>query len=102
MGQREIARLNFYGDHLQATTSLNDQQITEIVNGRPAPREEIAWHEKQFRLLKSDAELTRKYLAGDLETRQRFDPHIIGRKMRPGTPQQIAAWEKVHGKSSRV
>jgi len=96
MGEQAMQRLESNGDMLQATTALEPLQIKQIVNGRPISREERDYHEQQFRLLIQDRALAAKYLRVDAETRSRFDKHAIGRKMRVGTLEDIAAWEKAH------
>lgn len=85
-----------FAEGMRQSGAYTDEQIHQVVNGRPIPAEEKRWHEQQLKLLKSDRELVRRYLNGEHTAVQKMRLHISGAAMRVGTLDEIKAWEAAH------
>lgn len=96
--ERVLRETETRADMLRAD-GLGDEQIYQILNGRPQPLEERRWHEQELARLKRDQTWVKRYFEGDREARWQMRLHTaaltlpIARSL-----DEINSWEAAHNR----
>ena len=92
---RELESVQMRAESLR-NDGFTELQVYEYLNDRPMPLAQRQYHDRELRVLKSDADFVRRYLAGDLSARAEMRRHTSALTMRVGTLDEINAWEAAH------
>jgi hypothetical protein len=93
----ERERLTHVSALRSAADGITEEQLRQIVGGRPIPAEEKQIAQRRLAALQRDKGFVDRYLAGDQEARLQMSlAAIAARGMPVGTLEQIKAWEAAH------
>jgi hypothetical protein len=79
----------------RSADGISEEQLHQIVNGRPIPAEEQKIAQRHLAALQKDRDFVRRYLDGDRQAALEMKlTSIAARGMPVGTLEQIRAWER--------
>jgi hypothetical protein len=78
---------------------ISEDQINQIMNGRPIPKEEKEIAQRHLAALQRDKDFVRRYLDGDRAAALEYKlTSVAARGMPVGSLAEIEAWERAHAR----